>query len=322
VTEADGFGYTGSEDTMPRIADYHRDCVLYLYKNKNDARKGEATGGCGFFVTVGSEQYGEEGWGYRYAVTCQHLLAEGCFTIRVNTEDGGTDIIETSPANWEYSRENDIAACTIDLDKRRHACSDIFHRIAPGLLERYPRIPLFITEKIINDEGIGMGDEVFLVGRLIDHSGKQRNTPSARFGHISMMPFEPIMNPHLKKKVEAFLCEVKSIGGFSGSPVFVYIPMFSKRPNSNTLGEAKGPWLLGIDWGHTLKDEPVLTPDNDKTPGGFHVLRDSGIACVAPAWHVANLLACDRFRQERERDDADLKQKILECPTALDGTDA
>ena len=74
---------------MPRIPDNFRDIVFYLYKSKEDARKGESAGGCGFFVSVASEQHGQAGWGYHYAVTCLHNLAEGCFTIRVNTADGG-----------------------------------------------------------------------------------------------------------------------------------------------------------------------------------------------------------------------------------------
>lgn len=212
-----------------RIPNNLLDCVFYLYKNIGDAKTGVAAGGCGFFVSVGSDRHGATGCGYRYAVTCRHLLDKGFLTIRVNTRLGEPDYFETVSGNWERSSDNDVAAYGIDLSDEKHLTREVYHRISPVLVEQYPRafhyggLLSFVTEEIINEHGIGIGDEVFLVGRLIDHSGKQKNAPSARFGNISMTPFESIFNKTLSKNVEVFLCEVKSIGGFSGSPVFVYV---------------------------------------------------------------------------------------------------
>jgi len=279
-----------------------------MYDSVEDAKEGKKAGGCGFFVSLASEKHGMQGWAYRYAITCLHNIDKGCLTIRVNTERGGSEEIVTRREDWEDSEENDIAAYAIDLDDTKHVSQSIFHRFPAELLAKYPRIPMFITREIITNEGLGMGDDVFLIGRLIDHSGTQRNTPSARFGHISMMPFEPIRNLHLRRSVDAFFCEIKSIGGFSGSPVFVHIPPLSERPRSKTLSNAKGPWLLGIDWGHTQKPEYVVDDHGDKTPEEHRVQRDSGIACVAPAWEIAKLLDCKRFRKQRIEDDKKLGQ--------------
>jgi hypothetical protein len=59
---------------------------------------------------------------------------------------------------------------------------------------------------------IGIGDEAFVVGRFINHEGKQRNTPTARTGIISQMPIEPI---HIRGiDQECFLIEARSFGGF------------------------------------------------------------------------------------------------------------
>ena len=50
---------------------------------------------------------------------------------------------------------------------------------------------------------------------------------------------------------ESFLVEVRSIGGYSGSPVFVFIPPASPREGvkdwvPHGILRSHGPWLLGL----------------------------------------------------------------------------
>ena len=64
-----------------------------------------------------------------------------------------------------------------------------------------------------------------------------------------------------RSRIEAYLAETHTVVGYSGSPVFVYIPPFSMRPV--TAGDIQqdswhGPWLLGIDVGHLLHYQDVL----------------------------------------------------------------
>jgi len=68
---------------------------------------------------------------------------------------------------------------------------------------------------------LGYGDDIFMVGRFITFDGKQRNTPVVRFGQISMLPAEPVEVDGGRAQEEVFLVECRSIGGLSGSPVFV-----------------------------------------------------------------------------------------------------
>ena len=71
---------------------------------------------------------------------------------------------------------------------------------------------------------------------------------------------------------ESFLVEARSIGGYSGSPVFLFIPAMSSRENVEnwyppSLVEWKsgvkygslmshGPWLLGVTWCAQVKKYP------------------------------------------------------------------
>jgi hypothetical protein len=50
------------------------------------------------------------------------------------------------------------------------------------------------------------------------HEGRQKNSPTARFGNIAQMPNEPVIIKRFEQ--ECFLVEARSIGGYSGSPVF------------------------------------------------------------------------------------------------------
>ena len=71
---------------------------------------------------------------------------------------------------------------------------------------------------------IGIGDEAIAIGRFINHDGNQRNQPSVRFGAIAQMPKDKIRTDTGEQ--DAFLVEIKSISGYSGSPVFALTSAF------------------------------------------------------------------------------------------------
>ena len=54
---------------------------------------------------------------------------------------------------------------------------------------------LAIEQSEIGTHNIGPGDDVFIVGRFVNHEGKQQNHPTVRFGAIAQMPGEPITFP-------------------------------------------------------------------------------------------------------------------------------
>lgn len=154
---------------------------------------------------------------------------------------------------------------------------------------------MLATEKFIHDENIGPGDEVVLIGRFINIEGKERNIPSVRFGHISQMPIEPL--EYEGKSQESFLCEIKSIGGFSGSPVFLAPVSDTGRPEgSKFVDEAR---LLGIDWCHIQNFEHPIDNNGDEI-SHIRFPTNTGMMGVVPAWKLDGLLDFPREKELRD----------------------
>lgn len=296
---------------MPRIDDVLLDCVLYLYPSRVAAESGEHFGGSRFFVAVNSRV--QEWTWYVYAVTNAHVVREGATTIRLNTKDGKIDILETNARDWFYHPDgDDLVICPVG---EASGLSAARHKLAFTSREH------LVTKDTIDQYKIGPGDEVFCVGRFINHEGKQQNRPAVRFGNISVMPWEPMAHPSGIFQ-ESFMVEFRSLPGYSGSPVFVHIPPLSMRPGSNALGARwLGPWLLGIDWSHTNWREPVCEKGTD-VPGqeGWWVNTNSGMAGVIPAWKLDEMLDLDPLKGGRDRHEQQLAKEKATASITKDGT--
>jgi hypothetical protein len=89
----------------------------------------------------------------------------------------------------------------------------------------------------------------------------KRTPPTARFGNIAQMPNEPVIIKRFEQ--DCFLVEARSIGGFSGSPVFWHVLPFAGgayRPKGNLQ---LGPLLLGVELGYIYDWTPVCGPDGE-----------------------------------------------------------
>ncbi len=176
---------------------------------------------------------------------------------------------------------------------------------------------MFVTEDFLEQYAIGPGDDVFMVGRFINHQGRQRNTPVVRFGNISMMPWEPIKNERGLLQ-ESFLVETRALSGFSSSPVFVYHTPYSPMPAELPTRE-QGIWLLGVDWGHMRTFEKVMEKnEEDPVSEGWVVPSNSGQMGVVPAWKLQELLDREEFVMARKREDEKLAKQIKNAPAVFD----
>ena len=295
-----------SEELMARIQDNYLACVLYLYPSEAAALAGVDVGGSGFIVGRKSKNFPDKV--YLFAVTNRHVVIDGgCKTIRLHRKDGTPDIIPAS--NWVYDTEHDVAITGINCDPHRFA---------------FVEDNTFVTADRIKELDIGVGDDVFMVGRFIAKDGGPLNAPSARFGNLAMMPQAVSLQGGGAE--ESFLVDIRSIGGYSGSPVFITIPPFSVRPNLPGMPmTAGGPFLLGVDWGNVSIGESVMVPQNQygKTEfvpqsDGHCVLHNTGFACVVPAWHIINLIDSDPMKKELEyREDQLLKMRPMSGPIGV-----
>lgn len=280
---------------MPKIPDKLLDVAFYLYDSVESAQKGENYGGTGFIVALTSEV--DPSQSTLYGITNWHVaVRDGFSTIRLNNTDCTFDIREHDPSEWVFDPKYDIAVIPL--------------MPSPSLQIQQVLDDVFITE----DDDIGIGDDVFMVGRFVDHDGVATNRPSLRFGHISIMP-APIeqVSGHL---TDSFCVDIHSRTGFSGSPVFVYntskeqfyYETSGAPPERKTFLK-----LLGIHWGQfpeewEIKDGEVKVASNASDDlDGKYIKGLSGMTCVLPAWAIMEVLNKDEIVQHRKRVDSATK---------------
>jgi len=320
------------QELMPKIEQRYLDCSIYLYPTRQSAEAGERFGGSGCLVAVYSNPlYDPESFkqgrytkilttfpAHLYAVTNRHVARMGFPVIRLNTVDGELDVVELDHNDWvPHPAGDDLAIAPVELPRNKH--------------QYYPiSLAQFIHQQTVH-RSVGAGDDTFMVGRFVTHAGNQRNTPSLRFGSIAMLPFEKVKLDNGFEQ-EAFLVEVRSISGYSGSPVFIYRPVkekpqplvrdfpnprsiadvMSRRRPKESITELVGvPQLLGIDCGHVTKYEAVVNG-----AGAPHqqwkVPTNTGMAIVIPAWRLAEFLnSGDLVKQRKEKDEQYQRQKDL-----------
>lgn len=305
---------------MPPIDQAYLECVVYIYKSEADAKAGEQFGGSGFLVSV---PYNENPDRFAiYAITNNHVI-NGCrntAAIRLNTVDGLTDVIKTNPADWmRHAEAADIRAIPLQLPHGQYK-----HGAVP--------VGTFLSREIARILCVGPGDDAFMVGRFVNHEGKQRNTPSVRFGNISMMPHEPIRD-HYGIDQESFLVECRSIPGYSGSPVFLspMVPAVKIRGRVDLDSfwklsphhPASGPWLLGVDWCHLPNYEPIFDVQGGKKTEhkGMVAQSNTSMAGVIPAWLLRELLNEEDLVKQRDEEDKAITKERNKSNVVEDSSD-
>jgi hypothetical protein len=315
---------------VPRIADQYTDCAVYIYKTLEQARNGEHYGGSGFLVgIIPDEEFPHRG--FVYVVTNTHVIAKAEYpVIRFNRKDGSTECIPTKRENWfPHLSGDDISVfpITVSLEDMQVAVIGL---------------DMFVTQTRISDEDIGIGDDTVMIGRFVNHEGKQQNSPAVRFGNIAMMDREKIVT-EAGIEQEAFLVEMRSLPGYSGSAVLIYSPCAMNdmsqirrgktRPKLgsgallppetmdafNAHTSAKGPYLLGIDFCHIQRKYNVRDAHGAEVSEGLFVMENTGMAGVIPAWRIAEVLDRDELKDKRK--EKLLPEKQYETTASLDTAD-
>jgi hypothetical protein len=131
-----------------------------------------------------------------------------------------------------------------------------------------------LTPSLANELDIGVWEEVFVTGLFANHTGDIKNVPIARVGNLASYPAEQIQTSF--GRMEAFLIEARSIGGLSGSLVFVHIG--NVRVVEGQLKTATKPvyYLGGLIHGHY--DQIMATGNSGgqkRLPKHWHCHRGS-----------------------------------------------
>jgi len=255
--------------------------------------------GTGFFVSVPSTRVPKHN--LIYLVTAKHVVAEignREFCIRANTKDGKSIIFQgDKQIKWWFHPKDEESADVA-----------VLHMFFPkGLAQTldFSALPIeaLLTDEQIKSDGIGDGDDVFITGLFAHHHGSEKNLPIIRTGNIAMMPEEPIPTSKFGN-MEVYLIEARSIGGLSGSPVFVLKP--------NPLEQVRI-YLLGLIHGHwDVNPEQIIdaiSPDA-KIKAGVNV----GIAMVMPAKKILETINRKELLDMRSELESDWLSK--NSPTA------
>jgi hypothetical protein len=245
---------------------------------------------------------------FPYLVTADHVakkLDEFGFQpfVRLNGKDGVA-----------YERDISYLASTSRTGSIWHRHPDKSVDLAVALFgdfeEHLTFVPdsQFLKPSQLHQKGIGIGDETMTVGLFHFVRERHSNSPIVRIGNIAMLPKERLKTQHYGD-MEAYLIEARSIGGLSGSPVFVRetkeFPTKIARAGIHAngfevpylvggdfflLGVIHGHWDIKLDLGINYLEAASVGN------GGVNV----GIAIVTPASKIADILFSTAVKSRRD----------------------
>jgi hypothetical protein len=294
-----------------QIPDEARKLVCFVHGSGTDKDgKKEAWVGTGFFVfdPLGVLNDKGEEQNAIYIVTARHCVQQidpdedpvvESLQIRLNTTDGHSERIDTDLGLWVHHETADVSVYGFAPPRDKYdylnypirAQVGPFYDSSPNPNKPRPHLP-----------DIGPGDEVFLTGVLFYHQGQSRMMPIVRVGTIAAFPADPV---ELSTGTDhAILIECRSIGGLSGSPVFVHCPPWRYDENWNVAhlatptvpGNAGPNYLLGVMHGIYTSEGSDLDGLGDASGEPLN----TGIAAVVPIKRALELIDGSILKPVRE----------------------
>ena len=186
--------------------------------------------------------------GLAHLVTAKHVadaIAPEEAVITMNAKDGMPLSLRTGTSKWFYhpTEPESVDVAVMPFGSPRFHEYDI-----EGIPEE-----IFATDQRIADFQIGLGDELVIIGLFTRFYGTTSLTPIVRTGNIAMMPRDKL-SAGTFGEMEVYLAEGRSIGGLSGSPVFVRntVKLPTQTPDGKlaSLSGLGGAHLLGLVHGH------------------------------------------------------------------------
>ena len=316
---------TSRKGRLVLITDEIRKSVVFIgYRGKDSIE----LGGTAFFVSIETKRPGPI---FTYLVTAKHNIVkigkrgiDDKVYMRINTKSGSSAWIATDKGEWcEHPDDPSVDVMVFSGWPKESVGADLLSTPLPSIA----------TEEVIRDERVGIGDEVFIVGLFRNHRGENRNLPIARIGNIAMMPEEKV-RVQAYGEIDAYLIEARSIGGLSGSPVFVHLPdmrAFPLTPEQEREAEmlkeraaryaldgfmpelpnfrGSAIYLLGLIHGHWSLE---TSQTRDAIDDFFKEEKlNQGIAIVVPAEKILEVINQPHFKEARDRAIAKYQEKDL-----------
>jgi hypothetical protein len=270
-----------------RVPDWVLNCVGFLAEKISANGQPEEFNriGTGFFVTY-HHPADSESMRFVWFVTAKHLVEEiekqgRKLGVLVAGKDKNPPRFLPLP-RWYYhptDSTTDVAmTLVVGYDSRDSLVS--------------ASTKVLLTSVSIEQQNIGIGDEVFMPGLFTFVEGTKKQSPIMRYGNLAMLPDEQIDTD--RGFMDAYLIEARSIGGLSGSPVYVRKTLRLPYPSPDEEGRVQylhGPggfFLLGLAHGHWDIKESQLNSysyEHDHKRG-----VNMGICIVVPAYKILDIL--------------------------------
>lgn len=234
-------------------------------------------GGTAFIVGVHTDEH----FGLAHIVTAKHVaeaIQPAEAVIAMNAKDGLPRYLRTGGQRWFYhpTEPESVDVAILPFGSPRFREYDISW------------IPedIFATDGRIAEFDIGLGDEIVIIGLFTRFFGRKQLVPLVRTGNIAMMPKEKLPISGFGE-MEAYLAEGRSIGGLSGSPVFVRntvkTPMQTADRSPAYMSGLGRFHLLGLMHGHW--DLPISFSPSEQAEA-----VNMGVSIVVPAKKILETL--------------------------------
>jgi hypothetical protein len=205
----------------------------------------------------------------------------------MNTKDGKAEWHDVDIGDWVYLASDG----SVDVAIREMGIPAWLDHLAMPT-------SLGVTAATISENEVGPGDEVFVTGLFRHHHGATRNIPIIRIGALACMGEEKVSTSF--GEMDALLIEARSIGGLSGSPVFLHLG--PARPIKGKVDFASRFFLLGLIHGHyDATEQGIDAFEGSNTEDSSRLTNaqiNTGIAIVVPFHSIESVLA--RY-EERKR---------------------
>ena len=259
-------------ETPMRIPDKVLECTVFLGSIES-----------GHFVPYGTGFMGGinvNGRFFQQIITARHVLDRikpGRICVRINRIDGRVEQFNADHKNWLYHPDPDvdIAVFPTHVPPEQYAIRHVNFDTE------------LATPEVFEKHDIGIGEEVFMAGLYTEHPGVTTNTPIVRVGNLAAIPKEKVETG--RGFVHAYLVEARSIGGLSGSPVFLNMAPFRLTGVADvTPTEGMRHYFLGMMQGHHVTANPVdvTSPSKKWSPADMN----TGIGVVIPAHQILEVL--------------------------------
>jgi hypothetical protein len=246
---------------------------------------------------------------YLFFVTAKHVASDlqgrDCYFL-VNRKGGGVVHLSCNGRPWLIHPTDDTADVAV-VGVEINPSADIMAVMVEDFV---------LPDDLENLQGpssqkVGVGDEVFATGLFTEAPGSSRILPIVRHGNLAMIPTEQIQTE--LGYADVYLVEARSIGGLSGSPVWVHpnMQMVVKDGDqikpANLVGPGK---LLGLMHGHW----DILESDINKATITHERKRgvNLGIGIVVPAYKIREILYQNELVQNRRELENEINKRGIQ----------